>query len=514
MGAGVVHNWFRILFCGVTGVIPSAWSGQPIGTTGDVLESLRPEHPRLLMTAEMWIEVHKRREVEAGYQALAQLLVRHAEKALPLPAVKRKLTGRRLLGVSREALRRIVLHAAAWRMTGAPRFLEAAQREMLAAAAFDDWNPSHFLDTAEMTAALAIGYDWLYEALDDAARRAIREAIVRLGLRPAIEQEPKQFFYRARTNWNQVCLGGLALGALAIAEDEPDLARDILSRVARYIGNGLSSYAPDGVYPEGPTYWTYGTSYQVVLIEALRTALGTDWDMPRAPGFLASAEFMVHAIGPTGLYFNFADGGSRFHLDPTLFWFAKERRMPALARPAQHNWMAFLENPAQRSLPAFAPLLLCWWPREDAAVTWPRFWHGRGPNPVAMWRTAWDDRAAVYFAIKGGGAAVSHGHMDAGSFVFDAGGVRWAVDLGAQDYHSLETSGVHLWDSRPGGQRWDVFRLNNHSHNTLTIDDQLHRATALASFVRADETGAEIDLSPVFEGQAHRGCPPRGLARA
>ena len=31
---------------------------------------------------------------------------------------------------------------------------------MLTAARFEDWNPSHFLDVAEMTFALAIGYDW------------------------------------------------------------------------------------------------------------------------------------------------------------------------------------------------------------------------------------------------------------------------------------------------------------------------------------------------------------------
>ena len=43
-------------------------------------------------------------------------------------------------------------------------------KELRAAAAFPDWNPSHFLDTAEMTHAFAIGYDWLYEGLGPEAR--------------------------------------------------------------------------------------------------------------------------------------------------------------------------------------------------------------------------------------------------------------------------------------------------------------------------------------------------------
>lgn len=68
-------------------------------------------------------------------------------------------------------------------MTGDDQFKERAEQEMLAAAAFPDWNPSHFLDVGEMTAALAIGYDWLYDALPPASRAIIRQAIVEKGLK-------------------------------------------------------------------------------------------------------------------------------------------------------------------------------------------------------------------------------------------------------------------------------------------------------------------------------------------
>jgi Arc/MetJ-type ribon-helix-helix transcriptional regulator len=43
-------------------------------------------------------------------------------------------------------------------------------------------------------------------------------------------------------------------------------------------------------------------------------------------------------------------------------------------------------------------------------------------NPVAAW-----------LAIKRGTAAASHGHMDAGSFVYDSQGIRWFHDLGIDD---------------------------------------------------------------------------------
>jgi hypothetical protein len=46
----------------------------------------------------------------------------------------------------------------------------------------DPWNTSHFLDCAEMTAAFAIGYDWLYDQWTGDQRTAIRDAIVNYGI--------------------------------------------------------------------------------------------------------------------------------------------------------------------------------------------------------------------------------------------------------------------------------------------------------------------------------------------
>ena len=37
----------------------------------------------------------------------------------------------------------------------------------------------------------------------------------------------------------------------------------------------------------------------------------------------------------------------------------------------------------------------------------------------------------------------------------------WGIDLGMQNYLSLESRGVNLWDQFQEGQRWEVFRLGN-----------------------------------------------------
>jgi hypothetical protein len=105
--------------------------------------------------------------------------------------------------------------------------------------------------------------------------------------------------------------------------------------------------------------------------------------------------------------------------------------------------------------------------------------------------------------LKGGAAELNHAHMDAGSFVLEAGGVRWAVDLGSQSYESLESKGVDLWNKRQDSQRWTVYRLNNFSHNTLTLGGRPHRVAGHAA-LRAIPDGAVVDLTPVFAGQATR----------
>jgi hypothetical protein len=146
-----------------------------------------------------------------------------------------------------------------------------------------------------------------------------------------------------------------------------------------------------------------------------------------------------------------------------------------------------------------------WWHEPTPNQTQlPLNWQGDGPNPLAVFRSAWDDPKAMYLALKGGKATVSHGHMDAGSFILETNGVRWACDLGLQSYHSLESKGIGLWDGKQDGQRWRIFRLNNFSHNTLTINRQLHSANgaAIIKEFSAQNKSAVVDLSAVFAGQA------------
>ncbi|MDI1250374.1 MAG: heparinase II/III family protein [Lacunisphaera sp.] len=471
----------------------------------DELTGLRPGHPRLLATADDWQLLQQRLAVEPDLAAYHDALLQAARAELKRPPARYEKTGKRLLAVSRAVVQRVLLLAYAWRTTGEAPFARRAEAEMLAVAAFPDWNPSHFLDVGEATAALAIGYDWLFEALAPAARATIRQAIIEKGLRPGLlVSHSGKSWSDAENNWNQVCFGGLSLGALAVAEEEPALASALLHDARTGIRHGLAPYAPDGVYPEGPSYWAYGTSYQVIMIAALESALGTDWDLATSPGFLASAGAYLQATGPTGRHFNFADGSEGASFQPAVFWFARKLADPGLLLFERRLLRSPELTAAAVRSNRCAPLAALWWPpagTAGATTALPLRWTGRGANPIAALRESWTDPDSLYLALKGGAAELNHAHMDAGSFVLEADGVRWAVDLGAQSYESLESKGVDLWNRKQDSQRWTVYRLNNFSHNTLTLGGRPHRVAGHAT-LRAIPDGAVVDLTPVFAGQA------------
>src|SRR5690554_1913138 len=276
-------------------------------------------HPRIMLFQEDEKAVSQMIQNNSQWQKLHEAILTESVAIIDLPPVERIQIGRRLLDKSREALRRIFQLSYAYRMTDEAKYLHRAEKELLTVSNFSDWNPSHFLDVAEMTMAVAIGYDWLYEHLSQDTKQKIRTAILEKGIRPSYDRRYNNFL-RVENNWNQVCNAGMTFGALAIAEDEPELASQTIHRALETTPKSMFPYAPDGAYPEGYGYWGYGTSFNVLLINALEVALGTDYGLSSIPGFLKTGGFLQNMIGPMGLVHNWGDSGLKAGLNPALLW--------------------------------------------------------------------------------------------------------------------------------------------------------------------------------------------------
>jgi hypothetical protein len=65
-----------------------------------------------------------------------------------------------------------------------------------------------------------------------------------------------------------------------------------------------------------------------MFISAFEKAFGKEYDLSRNTGFLKTAGFLENMIGPTGLCFNYSDGGAGGGFHQAMFWLANRTKDP------------------------------------------------------------------------------------------------------------------------------------------------------------------------------------------
>ena len=461
---------------------------------------LEKAHPRLVLNPT--IEKYVKKKIESdplvkNYYAAIKL---NAEKIKGQPLLERIVTGRRLLSVSREMLYRVNMLGIVYRMEKDSEILHRLNEEVIAVCNFSDWNPSHYLDVAEMSLAVALAIDWGWDGLPDETIKMAIDALIEKGIKPSWPEDGKNPGWAFGTNnWNQVCNGGMIAASIAIAEKNPELAAKTIKRSLDGIPMALSSYLPDGVYPEGSTYWGYGTGFSTITCAMLESAFGTDFGHTKHSAYMASAMFRVMCNAPSGMYFNYADCGDRRgqSADVVLAWFASKTGNKAffeadrlLIKPEKMGKLSRLGGAALVWISQF---------KENSDTDMPAVWYGRGYNPIAIFT----GDNGYYFGGKGGHATTSHGNMDAGSFIFELDGIRWVVDPGNQDYHELEKTGFNLWSNCQDCQRWTLLTKSNYGHSTLTVNGQLQKVNGHAALLEVKEgvqPEAIFDMTAPYEG--------------
>lgn len=483
--------------------LTSAAAGQTLADPSDVLKTLDKSHPRLMLKNE---DLERLKELYTKDKVL-QKCIRDVLKEADNCAGKSMLTyrkiGPRLLSVSRECLRRIYALGLAYRWTGEEKYAGKAVDNMLTVCAFKDWNPSHFLDTAEMSHAVGLGYDWLYSYMDAGMREKIKAGLIKNGLELGMTAYQKNWWAKSEHNWNQVCNGGLIVGSLAIAETDPRYAEQIVASAVRSLPRAIKSYGPDGAWGEGPGYWSYATRYTAYGLAALQSALGNDFGLLKIEGLSEAGNFPIYTAGPTGYYLNLADVGERSSRRtlPCLFWLARTFNKPFYA----HDERAMLAK--HRA----SPQHVVWYMPEPVgklpARDLDRYF--RGPVEVAVFRSAWDDPEALWVGVKAGYNQVNHGHLDLGNFELDALGVRWARDLGSDNYNL-----PGYWSKGRGGKRWSYYRLNSKSHNVCLLDGEDQDPLAESNFhniqIKTSSPFVIVDLTSAYKKFA--GGTVRGIA--
>ena len=465
-----------------------------------ILATLRTEHPRV-MAEPGTFDALNTMVGKGGLPARIYADVKKsADRILSAPVSKyEKPDGRRLLSVSRRVLDRVRSLAIVCRLEDDPRYADRAWKELEAAAAFPDWNPAHFLDTAEMTHAFALGYDWLYDRWTKDQRQVLREAIVSKGLREGLKvYESKKGWHRNENNWNQVCNGGLISGALAVADVDADIAARIVLEAVKSVPLAMRHYEPDGGGTEGVTYWGYGSRYNVVLLSSLQTALGTDFGLSQVGAFEQSGFYQIYLSGAGRVAFDFADCGRSRVSEPQHFWLARKYDVPAF------SWfrLSALESASERG----GALDLLWYDDRGQGLdfkTLPLDRYFREAECASL-RSSWEPEAMMVGIQAGHTMNLGgHRHLDLGTFVLDAQKDRWIIDSGVEH----ETYMAH----RHKNPRYFYYRVRAEGHNVPVFNpdqgpDQNPRAVAkIVQFESTPQQAvAVIDLTQAYQPHVDR----------
>ena len=460
------------------------------------------QHPRLLFSKQEEQRIRDLFGTEPLLDSLYVGLMKEAERLLLVPPQedpRREIKNTKdILPISREQVYRMVNLALAYRLSGDRRFAEKAEKELVHVCNFPDWDPIHYLDVAEMTTAVAIGYDWLYDVLAPSTRQLVVHSIKTKALDLVVEEYNTgnaDSWAKRETNWNVVCNTGMVLGALAIEEHYPELAKHIIGEAVRYIPNCLKHFAPDGVCYEGPAYWGYTNMYLSLLLKALNDNFGGDFGLSEMVGVDKSVLYYMHSTSPSGKIFNFANSGSTAPAaEPIYFYFSRAFNQPEVA--------TFYRDVLSKTVHEgnyfrFYFLSIPWYDTASStADALPKLKVYEGINDIVVFNGNRNIPNSLYLIAKTGDPDMAHQQLDIGTFIVEMNGIRWT------DNYNLPG----FWDYKPDGQRWTYFRNSNFSHNTLSIDHKLQNSAGTGEIDRLDDRAAQpfvtMNMSTAYAGQS------------
>lgn len=465
-------------------------------------------HPRIIMSEEKFAKLKAHVGDDSVTAILLEKLRSEADRVLERPVCEYEIPdGIRLLETSKRIQRRVAALALAYNIFGDEQYAQRCWEELEAACSFRDWNPSHFLDTAEMSTGFAIGYDWLYHWMNTEQRALIRQNMIEKGFTQVLEDfedKPRTRTYKwyqdyPGDNWKLVCTGSMSMAALAFG-DEAD-AGDMAASVLTYAYKEAYSFVrraystKDGTYSEGLGYWDYATYYLGLFSSALTSAVGTDYGLADHEGLRKSVDFIRYMSSNTSRSFSFGDDGdSRDTGWAVLLWLGEyyqdydisSIRLKKIPNDS-FNYLDLLWIDEDKT-PASA---------EDSPTDW-----GEAGAANASFRNTWEENGIVTALHAGINNYKYHGHYDLGSFYLESNGARFFTDLGNENYELQD--------------RMYSYRIRAEGHNTLVINpsqelDQQEGAECLINrFSGGNEAFAVTDLTAAYESSGAKSVV-RGL---
>ena len=385
---------------------------------------------------------------------------------------------------------------------------------------FPDINPWHDLDFGFFCQGYAIAYDWMYDAWSSTQRNTLEKAIKIQCFRPANDSYTDNNRNANQTSSDGVVMGvytnhnhnpivnsGITMAALALMDKYPDITTSLCHDAFICLERDLNVYGNSGVSSEGLEYMLLSINNLSMMFSSLETSLGKLYGLDTCPGFadgrvMNAIRGMESDVGS----FSFSDTYDSFISNPGELYFCKHYNLHGY----RNDILERLKN-TQKNNFTYNVQLLCWNEDEskDCKITLDRDMVVGGNKSVtdnlafATYRNSFENGQS-FAGIKAGKTVKDFFvHLDQGSFVYNALGVKWAADMGKDNY------GLSGYSS-PAGGRWNIFRLRPDGHNTLLINPnkndcgyELEKTASLTTDVSDTEAMAVVDMTELVSKKAN-----------
>ncbi len=489
---------------------------QPFGE--EIIHDIKQEnpdnaHPRILMTRDKHAFLKQAvKEQKEPYRSWYAKVKSAADKLINSDLPEYDDDDELRLSSAEKAADRMMQLAFVYSIeeTDRDKYMIQLNKEIKNCAGWPDWNPKHFLDTAALIRGTALAYDWCYDYWQRPENAAQKETLVGALVNMGLVQAQKAFNGTAEVstwwtttdnNWAFVCNGGVALGALALGDEDAyaDLCAYVLEKGLLAIENSITHFAPDGAWYEGPGYWHYTVRYMSMYFNALQTAAGSDYGYLLSEGISKTAHFPIGVMGKSTTV-NLHDASEGSLAPPELFYLAAQFNDTTAAK------YRYYQIQKQGKAPSIHDLL--WFDQEligDGSLEGMQLDFAFRDIELMTFRNAYFVDNVYFAALHGGKNGINHGQIDAGNFVYEANGVRWAVDLGGDNYNLHG----YFTNANQAKSRWAYYRNRGEGHNTIIInpntdpskpaDQPLDTKATISAYAPGDTYGSgEIDMQPIY----------------
>ena len=416
-------------------------------------------HPRLLITNRQAVldKIANDPKVAAWYQAVKE----DADNDLGKDPQKYEFSnGRNIKKEASVISGRITRWALVYLVEHDEQYFNRALLEIRNAGTFPDWSNSAPILASGIMYSIACFYDWCYDSPN--MTDAVKTEIIDIVKNQALWQFARSYdgvldaeIANGTTNRTTVANACGAGMAIAMADEEPELAQYLIDNAIEHIKQTVEAYSTDGAFAEGTSYWEYANNSMFNFLAQMDSATVEGYEKPETLQWyydsdilLKTPDYWAYMSGPAG-NFDYGDSNPAFSKHPLIYWYSQRNNKPF------YSW--FLERTLQRtgSSVGSKSFAISYYDNafesyNDGSMPLDKTFNATDLAQVASMRSSWTAGDALYAAIQGGDNQASHMAKSLGTFVLDANGKRFVRQIGHVDYGALYDSRRYYMERAEG----------------------------------------------------------------